>query len=60
MTPARATLLSAPYKNTNGQWRAAAIVNGAPVGVRCSAEHSHLRKGDVLNVRYDGMEWRVG
>ncbi len=56
----RAKLDGPPYRTADGRWKAPATINGRYASVACTAEHAPLRKGDVLNVIRDGMEWRVG
>ena len=55
----RAHLLSAPYEQRRGAWRAGALIAGAPVSIVVRPEHAPLRKGDVVSVEFVANEWRV-
>lgn len=55
----RATLRGAPYRNIEGHWKAGATVDGRFVSVFVREEHGELRMRDVINVVWDGMEWRA-
>lgn len=57
MKPARATLLTAPYRTSKGYF-AIAEVNGVKESIRLRSSFADLRPKDTITVERIGQEWR--